>query len=345
MKTEAAVLYGQQDVRVEEVTLPELRPGQVLVEMAYSGVCHSQLLEVEGKRGKDPYLPHTLGHEGSGRVLEVGKGVTKVRAGDLVILTWMKGRGAEVPSTVYQGKLQPVHSGAISTFMRRTLVSENRVVPIAKNVPLLEAALFGCMIPTGAGIVFNTAKMKAGSSVAVFGVGGIGLSSVLAAKMAGADPILAVDLSERKLELAMSVGATHTLNASKGYTISALRDLLGKEGVDFAIEAAGKRDTMEQAFEATRPNGGLCILAGNLAYGERITIDPFDLIRGKRIVGTWGGETNPDLDIPKYLEWFRSDRDKVNLLATHQFPLHEVRKALDSFKSGEVGRAMLRLSS
>ena len=156
MKTIAAVLEQlNEPLKIRELTIPDLRPGQVLVEVAYSGVCRSQLLGVRGKRGPDRFLPHTLGHEGSGTVLEVEAGVTKVKPGDRVVLSWIKGNGADVPSTVYQSPEGPVNSGAISTFMHQTVTCENRVTLISDARPLREAALVGCAIPIGAGIIFN----------------------------------------------------------------------------------------------------------------------------------------------------------------------------------------------
>ena len=203
MKTQGAVLYELQgSLRLEELILPSLKPGQVLVEIAYSGVCHTQLLEARGKRGPDRYLPHTLGHEGTGIVRELGPEVKKVKPGDRVVCSWIKGKGADVPSTQYQGQNQPINSGAISTFLQMAVISENRITPLPEAMPLREAALLGCAIPTGAGIVLNTLGIRPGSSVAIFGVGGIGLSTVLAANIMNATTIIAVDIFDHKLEQA-----------------------------------------------------------------------------------------------------------------------------------------------
>ncbi|MBI4317885.1 MAG: zinc-binding dehydrogenase [Chloroflexi bacterium] len=344
MKTKAAVLYQPgQPLSIEELAIPELCPGQLLVEVAFSGLCHSQLLEVNGKRGPDRFLPHTLGHEGSGTVVQIGPGVTKVSPGDRVVLSWIKGSGADVPSTTYQSSRVTVNSGALSTFMSHTVTCENRVTPIPDAMPLREAALLGCAIPTGAGIVLNTAKVQPNSSVAVFGVGGIGLSAVLAADFAGATTIIAVDVFDHKLEQARRVGATHLVNTRRDETLAKLREITGGFGVDYAIEAAGRRETMETAFRAVRDGGGLCVLAGNLPSGQVIEIDPFDLIKGKRIVGTWGGETNPDRDIPLYVDLYLAGRLKLDSLITHQYHLEAINSALEDLEDGNVGRALISM--
>jgi len=344
-QTEAAVLYELgQPLRIATLTIPDLKPGQVLVDIAYSGVCRSQLLEVRGKRGRDRFLPHTLGHEGSGTVLEVGAGVAKVKPGDRVVLTWIKGSGADVPSAAYQSSAGSINSGAISTFMRQTLTCENRVVPISDAMPLPEAVLLGCAVPTGAGIVLNTADVQEGDTIAVFGVGGIGLSAIMAASLNNGVTIIAIDVFEHKLEQARQMGAAHLLNARQQDPLAAILEITGGRGVDYAIEAAGKRETMETAFQSVRDNGGLCVLAGNLPYGERITLNPFDLIRGKRIIGSWGGDTQPDRDIPKFVDLYLSGRLKLEQLITHSYSLNNVNEALDDLESGRIGRALIDMS-
>lgn len=345
MKTIAAVLEQlNKPLKIRELTIPDLKPGQVLVEVVYSGVCRSQLLEVRGKRGEDKYLPHTLGHEGSGRVLEVGDGIKKVKPGDPVVLSWIKGSGVDVPSTVYQSPEGPINSGAISTFMRQTVTCESRVTPIPNAMPLREAALLGCAIPTGAGIVLNTARVQPGSSVAVFGIGGIGMSAVLAADLVHATIIIAVDVFNRKLEYARQGGATHIINARQQDPLATILEITGGHGVDYAIEAAGQRETMETAFQVVRDNGGLCVLAGNLAHGERISLDPFDLIKGKRIIGTWGGETRPDRDIPHYVGLYLSGKLKLDWMITHSYCLNDINQALEDMGHGNVGRALIDMA-
>jgi S-(hydroxymethyl)glutathione dehydrogenase/alcohol dehydrogenase len=211
-------------------------------------------------------------------------------------------------------------------------------------MPLREAALLGCSIPAGAGIIFNKARVHPGSSVAVFGVGGIGLSAVLAASLMNATTIIGVDVFDHKLELARLVGATHLINANQQDPLTSILQITGGRGVDYAIEAVGRRETMETAFRAVRDSGGLCVVAGNLPYGERISIDPFDLIRGKQIVGTWGGETQPDRDIPLYVDLYLAGKLKLGALITAEYRLEEINQALEDLEQGKVGRALIGMS-
>lgn len=345
MKTLSAVLEQlNTPLKIHKLTLPGLKPGQVLVKVAYSGICHSQLLEIQGKRGDDKYLPHTLGHEGSGIVLEIGDNVKKVKPGDHVVLSWIKGTGMDVPSTTYQSPEGPINSGAISTFMYHTITCENRLTPIPDTMPLREAALLGCAIPTGAGIVLNAIQNPLNSSIAIFGIGGIGLSALLAAKMIGTTVIIAIDVLDQKLEHAIRLGATHTINAKKQNVLSNIMKITNNHGVDYAIESAGKKDSMETAFQSVCDNGGLCIIAGNLPHGEKISINPFDLIKGKQIVGTWGGETQPDNDIPMYIDFFLSNKLNLKKMIGQTYKLEEINNAFNALEKGSEGRILINMT-
>ena len=343
--TNAAVLFQVgKPLRHTPLMIPDLKSGQLLVDISYSGICHTNLLEARGKRGPDPFLPHTLGHEGSGIVVEIGDNVEKVQPGDHVVLSWIKGAGIEVPSTSYMSPDGPINSGAISTFMQRTVTCENRITKIPKSMPLKEAALLGCAIPTGAGMVLNTANVRPGSTVAVFGVGGIGLSAVLAASLANATTIIAVDLLDSKLNLAEQNGATHVVNGKDEDPLQFIKDVTEGLGVDFAIEAAGSSTSMEQAFQSVRENGGLCVVAGNLPHGERISIDPFEFIKGKRIIGTWGGGTRPDEDILTYIKLYQSCKLKLDELITHTYRLEDINSGMSHLEEGRVGRAIIDMN-
>jgi S-(hydroxymethyl)glutathione dehydrogenase/alcohol dehydrogenase len=341
MKTMAAVLTQiRTPLEILEIELPPLKPGQELIKMAYSGLCHSQLNEVKGLKGEDKYLPHTLGHEGSGTVYKIGEGVTKVKPEDSVVLSWIKGKGADISGCQYSYKGKAINSGAISTFLQYTVVSENRLVPVSKIMPMREAALLGCALPTGAGVIRNEMKLQSGHSLAIFGLGGVGLSALIAAKQLGAHPLIAVDVQEHKLEKARQLGATHTYLATHETMIQELMAITSGKGVDFSFESAGKKNAMEQAHRCLKP-GGLCILAGNLPKGEKIEIDPFDLILGKKIMGTWGGNASIDEDVPYYSDLFFQKKLPLQHLITHVIKLEEINNLIQELDAGRVGRGMI----
>jgi S-(hydroxymethyl)glutathione dehydrogenase / alcohol dehydrogenase len=347
MKTLAAVLEKiNSPLSIEELTIPGLKLGQVLVKIAYSGICHTQLNEIRGLKGEDKYLPHTLGHEGSGIVKNIGPTVSKVKIGDHVVLTWIKGKGLDVPQTKYQkvdGTI--INSGAISTFMEYVVISENRLVAINKKMPLKEAALLGCAIPTGAGIIINTIKLSKGETIAIFGMGGIGLSALLAAKFQKAAIIIAIDVFDNKLDYAIKLGATNIINAKKQDVLSEILKITNKCGVDYAVECAGKKESMEVAFKSVRDKNGICVVTGNLPQGESIAIDPFDLIKGKKIIGTWGGETQPDINIPIFVDWFLNGKIDFKKIISKCYKLAEINEALDSLCGGMPGRPLINMES
>lgn len=343
MKTRAAILTKlNAPLEIWDLEIPTLKPGQVLVKVIYSGFCHSQLNEMKGLKGEDPFLPHTLGHEGSGIVEAIGPDVQKVREGDHVVLSWLKGSGADVPGAKYESSFGLVNSGAISTFLTYAVISENRVIPIPSKMPLKEAALLGCAIPTGAGVVKNQMSLKEGDSFAVFGAGGVGLSALLAAKQAKAYPRIAVDVQDGKLAAALQLGATHVVDARKEDPVKALQNLTQGRGVDYVFESAGKREAMEKAFSSLKAPG-LCVLAGNLPKGEQIAIDPFELIRGKRITGTWGGASQIDQDVAFYANLFLNGELDLSSLITHEVTLEQIDALADLVAQGQVGRGLIRL--
>jgi S-(hydroxymethyl)glutathione dehydrogenase/alcohol dehydrogenase len=344
MKTRAAVLYETNlPLRIEQVEVPPLKPGQILVRVMFGGVCHSQLMEVRGARGSDRYLPHLLGHEGSGVVVEIGREVQKVRAGDEVILTWIKGKGADAGGTQYYYNGRLINAGPITTFSDYSIVSENRCVKLPEKIPLDVAALFGCAVLTGAGIVFNTMRPKRRSTILILGVGGVGLSAVMAARLKKCSVIIAVDTHETKLEMAKALGATHLVNARTENAIGRVSEIAGEAGVDYAVEAAGRAATIEQAFQAVRKGGGLCVFASHPPASERISLDPHDLISGKQIRGSWGGEADPDEDIPRFARYYLQGKMPLEKLITHRYKLEMINQALADLESGSVGRPLIEL--
>lgn len=344
MKTRAAVLHSlNQPLLVEELETPALRPEQVLVKISYSGVCRSQLMEARGKRGADKYLPHLLGHEGSGVIMERGRDVHKVELGDQVVLTWIKAQGAESGGSQYRHDGEVINAGPVTTLGEYSVVSENRCVRISPGMPMDVAALLGCAVLTGSGIVLNSINPKAGSSILIWGAGGIGLSAVMAARLRGCGKIVVVDEHDEKLRLAEAFGATHFVNARTENALDRVREITGEDGVDYAVEAAGRAKTIEQAFSTVRKNGGLCVFASHPPAGERISLDPYDLICGRRLQGSWGGASIPDRDIPLFVGLYQEGKLPLERLITHRYKLEDINQALEDLEKGTVGRPIIEM--
>lgn len=344
MRTRAAVLYELgQPLHIEELEIPPLRFGQVLVKVSCSGVCQSQVMEVRGKRGPDRYLPHLLGHEGAGLVVDIGTGVTKVRPGDRVVLTWIKGHGTGCGGSQFLMNGQLVNAGAVTTFSDYTVVSENRCAKLPDGVPMDVGALFGCAVLTGAGVVLNTMHPSPDNSIVIWGVGGVGLSAVMAAKLCQCTIIIAVDVQGTKLDLARAFGATHIIDDRAMDALLRILEIAGEGGVDFAFEAAGHASTIERAFQAVRKGGGLCVFASHPPVGERICLEPHDLISGKHIRGTWGGESRPDEDIPRFAALYCRGKLPLEQLITKRYTLNQINQALKELENGTIGRPLIEM--
>ena len=337
----AAILVEQNaPLVVADLEPRALEAGQVLVKIEASGICGKQLEEIDGKRGHDPYLPHMLGHEGAGIVAETGPGVRKVKAGDHVVLHWMKGSGIDCapPTLTWNGSA--VNAGCVTTFGEYTVASENRVTPIPKDVPFDVASLLGCAVTTGLGIVFNNAALRPGQSIAVFGVGGVGMNVLQGASLVSAYPVVAIDVVDQKLERAATFGATHTFNGRKPDLESALLELSGPMGFHATVDVTGDAQVRQVAYEVTS-NSGTTVLAGVPHHQAQIAIDSFPLHFGRRIIGSHGGDTRPDDDIPRYIELYRLGRLKLDEQITHRFPLIEINEAIAAVRNGDAGRCVI----
>ena len=329
---------------LDNLQVPELGCGQVLVQVHRSGICGAQIGEISGVKGPDKFLPHLLGHEGGGVVQEVGHGVKHVKQGDHVVMHWRKGDGIESDPPKYHRANGVVGAGWISTFNEYAVVSENRVTPIPKDIPFEVAALMGCAVTTALGLINNEAKVKIGQSVAVFGCGGVGLNVIQAAEMVSASPIVAIDKHDYKLELAQEYGATHLINSAKVDVHDKVREIVGSKGIDAFVDCTGQTQIIEQAYALTAAAGHM-ILVGQPRHDQDLTIHSMlQNFGGKILQASCGGQTNPTVDIPRYLNLYREGKLKLDSLITHRFPLDEINVALDKIRAGGVGRCMLTIT-
>ncbi len=330
----AAILVTQRaPLEVATVQLPDLGVGQVLVQVKASGICGKQLDEISGRQGADPFLPHLLGHEGAGIVVETGPGVRKVKPGDHVVLHWMKGSGMECAAPRFLRNGTTISAGWVTTFSEYTIASENRVTSIPDDVSFDVASLLGCAATTGLGIVFNDAALRPGQSIAVFGAGGVGVNVIQGASLVNAHPIIAIDRHDARLKQAIAFGATHTINASRTDPATALSGIAGRAGVDVAVDLTGLRAVREAAYQVTSARGKT-IFAGVPASNEPMTIDSFPLHFGREITGVHGGGTKPDADIPRYLRLFRLGKLKLAEQVTHRVRLRDINTAVAQMRQG-----------
>jgi S-(hydroxymethyl)glutathione dehydrogenase/alcohol dehydrogenase len=339
----AAILVGlNQPLEIDEVELPShLEAGHVLVKVHYSGICGSQLGEIDGAKGEDKYLPHLLGHEGSGVVAAVGAGVRFVKPGDHVVLHWRKSQGIESVPPRYTWRGKPLNAGLIASFNEYAIVSENRVTPVEPDIDMKVASLFGCAVTTGFGVAENNAKIRFGESVVVFGAGGVGLNIIQAANLLSAYPIIAVDLYDGRLELAKTMGATHTINSKDIDIKAALLKILGSAGADVFIDNTGQPAIIEMGYELTNAEGRV-VLVGVPRKGRTINIYSLPLHFGKTISGSHGGEAIPHVDIPRYRRLLDAGRIQLTPLITEHYKLEEINTAIQRMRSGElVGRCLI----
>jgi len=344
MKTEAALLVQTgQPLVLAEIETPTLKPGQVLVEIAYSGACGTQVMEWRGDKGEDRWVPHCLGHEGTGTVLEAGHAVTKVKPGDKVVLSWLKGSGIEAGGAVYDWDGKKVNAGGVTTFQRHAVVSENRLTLLPPDLAMDVAVLLGCAAPTGMGAVYNVLKVQPGDSVAVFGTGGIGLNALMAAALAGAMPVIGIDPNPTRRALARIYGATDVIDPSASDVIAEIKKIM-PQGVDLAVESSGVPAVMEQAINATRQQGGRAVVIGNAKHGAVLPLNPGVFNQGKSLLGTWGGDSVPDRDYGRYGRLLSSGRFPVRDLLSKPYSLAQADQALQDLAAGKVGRPLIDMS-
>ncbi len=341
----AAILVEQRSpLVVSEIEMPErLEVGQVLVKVQFSGICGSQLGEIDGAKGEDKFLPHLLGHEASGEVIAVGAGVHHVAPGHKVVMHWRKGPGIEAMPPKYRWHGRTVNAGWITTFNEYAIVAANRVTRIPDDSDMEVAALFGCAVTTGFGVVQNNARVQIGESVVVFGAGGVGLNIVQAAALVSAYPIVAVDLHDNRLALAKTLGASHVINARNADARAEIMRIVGSAGVDAFIDNTGQPAIIQLGYMLAKPQGRVT-LVGVPRKGNDITIHSLPLHFGKILSGSHGGEAIPEQDIPRFHALFKAGRLRLRELITEVVDLVDINSAIERMRDGRLaGRCMIRM--
>jgi S-(hydroxymethyl)glutathione dehydrogenase / alcohol dehydrogenase len=339
----AILVESGRPLAVEEIRLPDrLDFLQVLVKVHTSTICGAQINEIDAVKGPDKFLPHLLGHEALGTVIETGPGVTSCKRDDTVVMHWRPGKGMQSPTPAYSWNGRKVNAGWVTTFNEYAVVAENRVTPVPASIDRRTAPLLGCAVTTALGVVNNDASVAIGESVVVFGVGGVGLNVVQFAAMVGAFPVIAVDRLDNKLAMAQRFGATHVVNSDKELDFAArIRDLVGADGVDKVVETTGVKSLIECGYDLTAKKGR-CILVG--VPREKVEIYTLPLHFEKVLKGSEGGHSQPARDIARLVRLAEAGRINYDGVVTDEFPLEKINDALDLMRSGKSGRILLNIS-
>lgn len=327
----AVLVRSNEALEMADLEVPALGFGQVLVKIHFSGICGAQIGEIDAVKGRDRFLPHCLGHEAVGVVMEIGAGVKTVAVHDRVILHWRPSDGIQGDPAVYSWNGRRVNAGWVTTFQEQAVVSENRLTKLPEGIDEKVAPLFGCALTTAYGVVTRDANLKPGESVLIFGAGGVGLAIVQMAKLVSAF-VNVVDPSERKQKAAADRGAW------------AFGDARGFTPHDCVIDTTGRSDVIQTAYELTKPQGRT-ILVGVPRHDDPITIHSLPLHFGKVLTGSHGGDSKPHEDIPRIAKLANAGLLNLNGLVTHEFPLEQINDAIALVRSGEAGRVLLRMNA
>ncbi len=342
--TIAAILQSStKQLVVDEIQMPdELFSGQILVKVLSSGICGAQINEIDAIKGPDSFLPHLLGHEGFGTVLDTGPGVTTVAPGDMVVMHWRPGSGMQSAPPIYKWQGQQLNAGWVTTFNNHAVISENRVTRLStriddKNViPLL-----GCALTTALGVLENDARVGFRDSLLIFGGGGVGLLLIKLARLMGVRDITVVDTKIEKLKKALEIGASNgILFVDKPDSLFQLKKLFGSEFPTVAIDTTGNTDAIEICYEISSAKARV-ILVGVPKKGMTASFYTLPLHFGKSIKGSEGGGSNPDIDIPILLKLISEGHLSFDDYPTHSFPLSEVNNAISQIRNGVIGRMII----
>ena len=337
----AILVENKQPLAIADIDLPDhLDVGQVLVKLEYSGICGAQINEIDAVKGKDNFLPHLLGHEGSGIVMDIGPGVSTVKVGDHVVLHWRPSSGIQSAPPKYNWEGKEVNAGWVTTFNEQAIISENRLTVIPEDYDMREAPLYGCAVTTAFGVINNDAKVSVGQSVVIFGIGGVGLNIAQAASMVSAYPIIGIDLHQQKLDMGKKFGLTHELLAGSNDLNGDIRSIIG-DLADVVIETTGNSRVIEQAYNLTHPDGKT-ILVGVPKKGDNISIYSLPLHFNKVLTGSHGGDAVPDVEIPRLMRLIEAEKMSLDGLITHEFILDDINDAIDLFRTGEAGRIVIK---
>ncbi len=342
MKFKAAILVEcKKPLLIDEISLNPLKEGQVLIKILKTGICRSQIFEIDGERGEDKWLPHLLGHEAIGLVIDIGKSVKKIKVGDQVIASWIRSKGISAEPAKYLLNNKIINGGQITTFSEYSVCSENTLIPFKEKYFNLIGPSLGCAIPTGYGITLSEEKIKNSKFIGISGLGGIGISALVGTKKNSKSKILSIDINEERLKEALCIGSDFIANPKKLDLKEFVYDITNGNMLDILIECSGSIISLNNSLKLIN-NSGLVKFASHPKSGELLTIDPFELIKGKRIEGSWGGSIKPDNDLNKIANDIKNNKLFINIMNQDIYKIEEINKAILDMKEGRVLRPILK---
>ena len=340
-KNTAAVLEKfNSKLRFYDFKINNLEKGQVLVKILYSGICKSQIMEIEGNRDTKKWLPHMLGHEAVGKVLDYHKNNKKFKKGDEVIATWINSKGIKSLGGNVKIKNKKINYGPITTFSKYALISENKLIKKPNYLNNIYAPFFGCAALTGMGMVYNQTKPKRNHIILLVGLGGIGFFSVLALLEKGIKKIIVIDINENKRKLAQDLGIKYFFNINKFNEKKKLVDCFSKK-IDLCYENSGNSKSIEFCLSMIKDKGKV-IFSSHPPKKNKIKIDPHELIKGKKIIGTWGGNCKPDRDVLRFSKIFLKNKTILNHIKSNIYKFNQINNAINDFKKGKVLRPIIK---
>ncbi len=341
--SETAILNKKNSLQYLNLNLPNPIRNQVLVKIFYSGVCASQFMEYKLLRGKDKWLPHMFGHEAVGIVERVGNGVKKLRVGEKVILSWINCKKNQKNVSGYlRYKKKKINYGPISTFSNYSLISQDRVYKLPKTIKFKNGFLFGCAIPTGMGIVVNEAKPKKKDICLVVGLGGVGIFSLIALKALKIENVAGVDISQKKINFLKKLGFKNLINIKNINSVRKINKIFKNKKIDFVFDSSGKVKSIEFFFNMLNEKTGKLYFSSHPENGKKLSLDPHELISGKKIFGSWGGSSNLNRDILKFSRLITKSKIKLEKLYK-VYPLKKLKKIFENFSKNVEPRCVLKM--
>ena len=336
MKALAAILIKKKKIQIKEIKIPNLSFGQLLIKIEYSSICHTQMQEIYGLRGKDNFLPHCLGHEATGIVIKKDSSVKKFKINDKVCLSWVPSKGKNGGGSIYyDGKGKKINAGPVNTFSTYAIVSENKIHKLDNKANMKNSVLLGCALPTAYNCIFSNTSNQKNKKILIVGCGGVGLSIIHACKMVNFKQITVIDKDNSKIKKAIKLGAHNHISKSNYNNFS--------NYFDYVVECTGNKDLLNFSIKFAKQFGGQLIIVGNYIFNTKLQIDPWEILFGKTITGSWSSKFDYRKNFKKYEKYSKKFNSSL-LFGKKVYKFNNFLKAVEDFKNGRVIRPVIKFN-